>query len=220
MEEMDLEIRDIKKSYGKKTVLNKVSMTASKGECIGILGGNGSGKTTLLSVLAGMLTPDAGEVLWEGKKPAGKTFGYVPQGIPLFEELSAMDNLKLWYSRKEIKQELEDGVLKLLGIPEFLSVPVKKMSGGMKKRLSIGCAVAHKPPLLLLDEPTAALDLVCKQKIWEYLSEYLRCGGTVLLVTHDVWEIEKCTRCYIAKDGSFTDYTYDGDLDCLVGQLI
>lgn len=216
---MDLEISHVCKKYGKKTVLRDVSVSASKGECIGILGGNGSGKTTLLSILAGILKPDGGEILWEGEKLAGKKFGYVPQGIPLFEELSAMDNLRLWYSAKEIKKELNDGVLKLLGISEFLHVPVRKMSGGMKKRLSIGCAVAHKPPLLLLDEPTAALDLLCKQKIWEYLSEYIRCGGTVLLVTHDVWEIEKCTRCYIAKDGSFADYVYNGDMEGLVGQL-
>ena len=216
---MDLEIKHIEKKYGKKKVLCDVSLSASKGECIGILGGNGSGKTTLLSILAGILTPDKGEMLWEGEKLTWKQIGYVPQGIPLFEELSAMDNLKLWYPKKVVKKELEEGVLKLLGISEFIHLPVKKMSGGMKKRLSIGCAVAQKPPLLLLDEPTAALDLLCKQKIWEYLSEYLHSGGTVLLVTHDVWEIEKCTRCYIAKDGDFVDYSYNGDITHLIGQL-
>ena len=216
---MDLEISHIGKKFGKKTVLQDVSISASKGECIGILGGNGSGKTTLLSILAGVIAADTGEVLWEGTKLSRTKFGYVPQGIPLFEELSAMDNLRLWYSKKEVKKELEEGVLKLLGIPEFIRIPVKKMSGGMKKRLSIGCAVAQKPSLLLLDEPTAALDLLCKQKIWEYLSEYLNEGGTILLVTHDVWEIEKCTRCYIAKEGKFVDYSYDGDINSLVGQL-
>ncbi len=216
---MDLEVNHIGKKYGKKSVLQDVSISASKGECIGILGGNGSGKTTLLSILAGILTPDKGEILWEGEKLSGEKIGYVPQGIPLFEELSAMDNLRLWYSKKTVKKELESGVLNLLGIPDFIHVPVKKMSGGMKKRLSIGCAVAQNPPLLLLDEPTAALDLLCKQKIWEYLSEYLQQGGTVLLVTHDVWEIEKCTRCYIAKEGKFEDYSYCGNIDDLVGQL-
>lgn len=216
---MDLEVNHIGKKYGKKLVLQDVSISASKGECIGILGGNGSGKTTLLSILAGILTPDKGEILWEGEKLSGEKIGYVPQGIPLFEELSAMDNLRLWYSKKTVKKELESGVLNLLGIPDFIHVPVKKMSGGMKKRLSIGCAVAQNPPLLLLDEPTAALDLLCKQKIWEYLSEYLQQGGTVLLVTHDVWEIEKCTRCYIAKEGKFEDYSYSGNIDDLVGQL-
>ena len=101
--------------------------------------------------------------------------------------------------------------MKLLGIDEFLKKPVHTLSGGMKKRLSIGCAVAQRPPILLLDEPTAALDLPCKQQIHRYLEAYKRSGGILLLTTHDVTELDLCDRLYILREGLLVPYTYDGD---------
>ena len=222
---MDLTINHIKKGFKNKSVLEDITFSANRGECIGILGGNGCGKTTLLSILAGTVSADGGSFCWGGKEllaskePRSKVVGYVPQGTPLFEELTAKDNLRLWYDRKEMLHQLKGGVLELLGIHEFLSVPVSKMSGGMKKRLSIGCAVAGKQPILLLDEPTAALDLVCKQRIWDYLSDYQAKGGIILLVTHDVQEIERCSSCYLMQDGKLVPYEYDGNVRHLVEQL-
>ncbi len=222
---MDLVISHVKKDFKNKPVLQDIELSARKGECIGILGGNGCGKTTLLSILAGVLKADSGSFCVAGKELLGKRescsrlVGYVPQGTPLFEELSAKDNLRLWYDRVDLQKELENGVLAMLGIPEFLNVPVSKMSGGMKKRLSIGCAVAGKQPVLLLDEPTAALDLVCKQKIWDYLADFRKREGIVLLVTHDVQEIERCDRCYLMKEGKLVPYTYTGNVRQLVEQL-
>lgn len=222
---MELEINHIRKQFKKKTVLSDVSLSASAGECIGILGGNGCGKTTLLSILAGIMSADGGSVCLDGKellkekRLRAKMVGYVPQGTPLFGELSGKDNLLLWYDKKAMERELKDGVLALLGIQDFLSVPVNKMSGGMKKRLSIGCAVAGNQPLLLLDEPTAALDLVCKEQIWDYFRDYQKKGGILILVTHDVSEIEHCDRCYLLKDGKAEPYTYDGNVRHLVEQL-
>ena len=135
------------------------------------------------------------------------------------EELSAWDNLRLWYSRDALKRELESGVLKMLGIDTFLKVPVRKMSMGMKKRLSIGCAVYGNPDILLLDEPTAALDIVCKESIYAYIDDFRKKGGIVLFVTHDVHEFELCDRCYVMKDGRLSEYTYDGDLRKLAGMM-
>lgn len=222
---MDLEISHVKKGFKNKPVLQDITFSARKGDCVGILGGNGCGKTTLLSILAGVLKADSGSFCINGKELLGKKgicsdeVGYVPQGTPLFEELSAKDNLRLWYGKEELNKELADGVLAMLGIPEFLNVQVSKMSGGMKKRLSIGCAVAGKQSVLLLDEPTAALDLVCKQKIWDYLADYRSKGGIVLLVTHDVQEIERCSNCFLMKEGKLVPYSYDGDVRQLVEQL-
>lgn len=222
---MDLEIIHVKKKFGKRQVLQDISFTAKAGECIGIIGGNGCGKTTLLSILAGTVKADEGSCIWKGmnlfqhNKLRSEVMGYVPQGTPLFDELSAKDNLRLWYDRKTLKQELDTGVLSMLAINEFLNIPVSKLSGGMKKRLSIGCAVAGKPQVLLLDEPTAALDLVCKQQILEYLMDYRQKGGIALLVTHDISEIEHCDRCYLISDGKLVEYVYDGDVEHLVGQL-
>ncbi len=215
---MTLEINDIRKKYGKKTVLDGISLSAEAGSCIGILGGNGCGKSTLLSIIAGLSRADSGSVT--AVKDNGKAvIGYVPQGTPLMEELSAKDNLRLWYSRDALKRELESGVLKMLGIDTFLKVPVRKMSMGMKKRLSIGCAVYGNPDILLLDEPTAALDIVCKESIYAYIDDFRKKGGIVLFVTHDVHEFELCDRCYVMKDGRLSEYTYDGDLRKLAGMM-
>ena len=222
---MNFEIKKIRKSYGKRTPLKEAEFCVSSSQCIGILGKNGSGKSTLLSILAGVQKCDGGEFLLDGVdlfrsgKDLAKTVGYVPQGTPLLEELSARDNLLLWYDRKALKEELENGVLKMLGIDEFISVPVRKMSGGMKKRLSIGCSVAKMPQLLLLDEPCAALDLVCKQSINEYLLRFKEEGGALVLATHDESELALCDVIYILKDGILHKYDYDGDIDRLARML-
>lgn len=222
---MEIQLRHIRKNYRKKQVLTDVCLQAESGTCIGILGTNGSGKSTLLSILAGVLNRDGGEFLCDGEdlfrnsRRRASLVGYVPQGTPLLEELSAKDNLLLWYDRARMKQELENGVLKMLGIDEFLKVPVRKMSGGMKKRLSIGCAMVKRPPILLLDEPTAALDLVCKEDIFKYLTRYKKSGGILLLTTHDSVELSLCDRLYILKEGVLQPYNYDGDLAALVKNL-
>jgi len=222
---MEVEIRNIKRKYGKKKVLQGVDLTCHGGQCIGILGANGSGKSTLLSILAGVALRDDGAFYCDGRelfsdyKRRTRMVGYVPQGNPLLEELTAWDNLRMWYEGETLRKELESGVLKMLGVDGFLKVPVNKMSGGMKKRLSIGCAMANRPPILLLDEPTAALDLACKQDITDYLKAYKASGGLLLLVTHDVMELELCDALYILKDGRLEPYQYDGDLNKLVQSL-
>lgn len=222
---MNIEIKNIRKKYGKKEVLKGVDLKAAKGECIGILGGNGSGKSTLLTILAGIQSLSGGSFLIDGEnlfknqKELSRLVGYVPQGTPLIEELNAYDNLLLWYSREEMKKELSGGILKLLGIDEFLKTRVSKMSGGMKKRLSIGCSISKKPPVLLLDEPMSALDLQCKQKIYEYIRSHKASGGTVLIATHDVLEIELCDRWYIMKEGRLNEFKYNGNIEELVKSL-
>ena len=204
---MEITIKNIHKKYGKKEVLKGINFSASSGQCIGILGDNGSGKSTLFSILAGIQPADKGEFLLNGhdlfkySRKRRELVGYVPQGTPLIEELSARDNLLLWYTKEEMEKELKGGVLKMLGIDKFLKVQVSKMSGGMKKRLSIGCAVAEKPPILLLDEPMSALDLSCKKEIFKYIENQKKAGGIVLLVTHDILELKLCDACYTVKNG-------------------
>ena len=221
-----IEIKQIQKKYKKKAVLTDINLDVQEGSCVGILGGNGSGKSTLLSILAGVQKADNGSFLWGGadlfknEKIREEILGYVPQGNPLMEELTAWDNLRLWYEKDELKKELDGGVLDMLGIPDFLKVPVRKMSGGMKKRLSIGCSVANHPKLLLLDEPSAALDLICKERIGNYLKDFKAQGGSIILATHDVQEIELCDIWYILKNGMLEPYLYDGNVHHLVGTLV
>ncbi len=222
---MLIEVQNIKKNYGKKQVLGSVSFGLDAGECIGILGSNGCGKSTLLSILAGVQKADGGAFLWEGtdlladKKLHKANVGYVPQGTPLIEELSAKDNLRLWYGKNQLETELKKGVPALLGVNEFINVAVNKMSGGMKKRLSIACAVASHPRLILLDEPSAALDIACKQNILNYLKEHKKAGGALVLVTHDPLELELCDRCFILKNGQLTPFTPDGNIDNLAKSI-
>lgn len=222
---MNIEIIDVAKSYGRQKVLEGISFSAQKGNCIGILGCNGCGKSTLLSILAGVQRPDGGKFLCDGddlfqnKQKRSQLVGYVPQGTPLIAELSAKDNLLLWYERKQMEHELACGFLKLLGIEDFIHVPVNKMSGGMKKRLSIGCAMAKRPPIMLLDEPTAALDMVCKKNIADYFAQYKKAGGILILATHDASELSLCDQHYIMKDGFLIPFAYNGDLEDILESL-
>ncbi|MDD7403733.1 MAG: ABC transporter ATP-binding protein [Butyribacter sp.] len=227
-----LKIENVAKSFqrGKKKVLTNVQFEAFGGECIGILGANGCGKSTLLSILSGIQTPDSGSITLDGedilsrrkKKDITSSIGYVPQECPLMEELTAYDNLKLWYcdSPLALEEELSDGFLAMLGIPDFLHVTVHHMSGGMKKRLSIGCSIAQNPYLLLLDEPGAALDLICKERIEVYLKNYKKQGNIILLATHEEREIAMCDRIYILKDGALVPFSYDGNIHTLVSHFI
>lgn len=225
MDETEMRIENICKKYKNKVILNEVSLSMDRGTCVGILGGNGSGKSTLLSIIAGVQKADAGKIYWQekdllkNKKLREEVIGYVPQGNPLYEELTAWDNLRLWYGKAELKKELSDGVLALLGINEFVRMPVCKMSGGMKKRVSIGCSVANHPQVLLLDEPSAALDLPCKQRIYEYMERFRAEGGRILIATHEVTEVALCDACYILKDGKLVPYQYDGNVSHLAEQL-
>ncbi len=208
-----LKVSGIAKNYGKKTVLRDISFTAEQGECIAIAGINGCGKSTLLSILAGTLKPGAGEFevfgqdIFRNPKERERLIGYVPQENPLIPELTARDNLKLWYcnSRYDMAEELEHGVLAMLGIPEFLDVKVSAMSGGMKKRLSIGCAVANDPAILILDEPSAALDLVCKAAIRQYMVDFKKRKGIILITTHDEDELRLCDHLLVMKDGVLSE---------------
>lgn len=202
-------VENIEKSYGRHRVLSGASFSCRQGQCVGIVGVNGSGKSTLLSVLAGVQSADGGRVFADGvdilgdKKYIGKNIGYVPQENPLIEDLTVQDNLRLWYcdSPYNLKYELEHGFLKRLGIHEYAKKTVKKLSGGMKKRVSIAIAVHNAPKLLLLDEPSAALDLIAKKSIRDYLREYMAAGGSVVIVTHDEEELDLCDTVYVVSEG-------------------
>lgn len=222
---MEIKVSNICKSYRKKQVLNNVSFNAQSGMCIGIIGANGSGKSTLLNILSGVSKANSGEFLCDNvnmlknSKVRNAILGYVPQGTPLIEELTAYDNLRMWYKKADLKAELQSGVLNVLGINDFLKKPVSKLSGGMKKRLSIGCAVAGRPGIILLDEPTAALDLVCKENIYDYLRAFKSAGGIIIIATHEIQEIELCDSLYILKGGCLSPFEFDGNIRRVISSL-
>lgn len=198
---------NIASSYGKKKVLCGVDIAADAGQCVGIVGINGCGKSTLLNILAGLRKAQSGEICFDGNRAQGRQpfiryVGYVPQESNLIPELSVMDNLRLWYQDKAmLQQSLEQGVLGALGVGQMCRMKAGKLSGGMKKRVSIGCALAGNPPILILDEPDAALDLPGKADIRKYLGMYRQMGGTILLATHDEIDLELCDRVFALSRG-------------------
>lgn len=189
-------IEEITKSYGKKLVLNNISLSIAGNEAVGILGVNGSGKSTLLSCIA--------------KKYAGADsikIGYMPQENPLFDELSAIDNIKMWtnLSKTEIAATLNTPPLSDMGISDFAKITVKKMSGGMKKRVSLAIALINNPDILLLDEPFASLDLPAKEDILKIMKVFLGENKSIIVASHDNTVFDFCSKVYLLKDGKLLD---------------
>jgi len=206
---MLISAKNITKRYGKNSILKDINLEVNKGECAVIIGSNGCGKTTLLSILAGSNKPTSGQISIDGNnalanaKVFDRMIGYIPQENPLMEGLSVKDNLKFWYmgTGRSMEADLVNGAPVIFGVNKFLNKKVEQLSGGMKKRLSICAALAKNPPILILDEPGASLDIVCKQEIKEYIKNYMAVGGTVILASHEDYEIGLATRMYLLNDG-------------------
>lgn len=181
----------------KKAVLTDVSINAEKGEVIGLLGLNGSGKSTLLSAIAGLRKPSSGSIKVNGKA------GFVTQENALIDELTAMDNLKMWtpLSKQDILKELTETELSILKVNEFIDLKVKRMSGGMKKRLAIASVLLAKPDILLMDEPLAALDIPAKNDIINFIDSFRNKGGTVFIASHSEELFKHCSKIYLLKNG-------------------
>lgn len=181
----------------KKAVLTDVSINAEKGEVIGLLGLNGSGKSTLLSAIAGLRKPSSGSIKVNGKA------GFVTQENALIDELTAMDNLKMWtpLSKQDILKELTETELSILKVNEFIDLKVKRMSGGMKKRLAIASVLLAKPDILLMDEPLAALDIPAKNDIINFIDSFRSKGGTVFIASHSEELFKHCSKIYLLKNG-------------------
>ncbi|UXD21312.1 daunorubicin ABC transporter ATP-binding protein [Ignicoccus pacificus DSM 13166] len=203
-----LVVDNLWKSLSGIEVLKGISLKVGEGEAVSLLGPNGSGKSTLLKVITGIYLPTKGRVEIEGKDPreARELFGYVPQEGGLREELSGRQNVCFFselYSipcskaLRVVKETLEE-----LGISLPLKDPVEKYSGGMKKALTLTIAMVHDPRLLILDEPTVALDPSVRRDFWRLVNEYKEEGKGVLFATHYVEEAERYSdRVYIIYKG-------------------
>jgi ABC-2 type transport system ATP-binding protein len=200
-----IEVSHIQKKYGKKQILTDISFTAAPGECIALVGRNGCGKSTLLKILAGVMDPDGGEIVYYGKntiRGRREFCGYLPQENPLMEELSVRDNLRLWEGKHRTAMET---VIAQFGLSDILKQKVKTLSGGMKRRLSIACALMKMPAVMIMDEPTTALDLYYKESIQVWMQQYLKGNGIVVMTTHDEGEIAQSDRCLLMKDGVLSE---------------
>lgn len=207
-----LRIEALSKSFGEIRAVQDVSFDVHAGEIYGLLGPNGAGKTTTISMISGLLKPDGGQIavdghdFWTDPRRAQRIMGVVPQEIAIYEELSGRDNLEFWgrlagLTRHDAKTRATD-LLESLRLSDRAKDAVKKYSGGMKRRINLGCALMHRPRLLLLDEPTVGIDPQARVSILEFVKE-LCAGGTALLyTTHYLEEAEElCDRIGIIDHG-------------------
>lgn len=212
-------------SYHRKKVLEDLSLSIAPGTCVALVGNNGCGKSTLLSIIAGIRKPISGSYLLNGKTATSKSIrqmiGYIPQDNPLIPDLTVKDNLKLWYSQSSYSyiSDMKDGILAMLHLDEFLHVPVSRLSGGMKKRVSFAIALSSHPRLLILDEPSTALDLVCKKEIHTYLESFKKQGGTILFTTHEEQELNLCDKLYVFRNGTLRELPVTSRGDTLLGEI-
>ncbi len=207
-----LELDAVRVRYGERLAVDGVTLSVARGEIVGLLGPNGSGKSTTLAVAAGVREPDSGTARVDGvsrgddpRRYAGRV-GLVPQEPALYDELSAAANLaffgKLYGLRgRELAERVSYG-LNLSRLAARHSDRVGGFSGGMKSRLNLAVALLHNPPLLLLDEPTAALDPASRDALFHTLSELREAGHAVLLTTHHLDEAETgCDRVAVLRHG-------------------
>lgn len=192
-----IKLNNITKKYGKNLVLKDISFEIASGETVAIIGKNGCGKSTLLQIMAGCLKPDSGSFSYYGKTTTD-CCGYLPQENPLMEQLSVKDNLKLW-TRKSFR--ISEEFIETFALKDILNKRVEQLSGGMKRRLSLACACMNQPAILLLDEPTTALDFYHQEVIQHILDEHRRKKGIVVLITHELDEILAADRCLLMEDG-------------------
>ncbi|HSR87473.1 MAG TPA: ABC transporter ATP-binding protein [Pontiella sp.] len=207
-----LETKKLTKRFGDIAAVDEVSFEVRPGEIYGLLGPNGAGKTTSISLACGLLKPDGGDILvagnsfWKNPKAARKIMGVVPQDLALYEELSGRENLEFWGSiaglgRKEARNRAAQ-LLEALTLTDRGGDAVKKYSGGMKRRINLGCALMHRPRLILLDEPTVGIDPQARMNILEFVRQLVADGVGILYTTHYLEEAETlCDRIGIIDHG-------------------
>ena len=224
---LEIEVRNIKKSYGKKKVLNSVSFKVEKGKVVGIFGPSGCGKTTFLEIISGLKRPDGGKVYLRGKKVNGKNVfvppekrrvGFIFQDLALWPHMSVKEHLDFVSSDEKTKRK----ILKLLGLDKLKDRKPDELSGGEKQKLAIARCLAQGSDILLMDEPFSSLDIKSKKKIIEtFLELRKKFNLTILYVSHEILEIVKfCDKVLILENGKITASVRPRDLFKKVKKII
>ncbi len=204
-----LKLKGISKMFKDRPVLTDLNLTIEPGMVYGLLGPNGAGKTTTINIICNLLRPDRGEVLIADQPPNHQTkaiIGVAPQQNLLYQTLTCRENLAFFGSLyglqgKRLQQRIEE-CLTLIDLPDRVNSPAETLSGGMQRRLSMAIALIHQPKLVILDEPTAGLDIEARYQMWEVIRQLQRSGTTILITTHLLDEVERlCDKIGILQQG-------------------
>lgn len=207
-----IHIENLVKRYGDLTALNHLNLDIREGEIFGLLGPNGSGKTTAINCMLSLLRYDKGtvEIFGEAMSPDNyrikQQIGIVLQNVAVFDELTVYENIDyfcgLYIKDRTRRRELVEEAIQFTGLEDFRKMRPKKLSGGLLRRLNIACGIAHKPRLIIMDEPTVAVDPQSRNKILEGIQKLNQQGSTIIYTSHYMEEVEQiCTRIAIMDHG-------------------
>jgi ABC-2 type transport system ATP-binding protein len=222
-----LEARGLKKSFGSHQAVKDVSLAVFPGEVFGLLGPNGAGKSTTIRMLAGLIAPDAGEVLLEGQPATSRRedwkrqLGLAPQQLALYPELTAIENIRffggLYGLRGEQLSVRTSELLAMVGLEDAANRPAANYSGGMQRRLNLAITLVHRPKLVILDEPTVGVDPQSRAHLLESVRQLAQDGTAVIYVSHYMEEVEAlCRRVAVIDHGEVLEC---GVLDQLLGSV-
>jgi len=205
-------IENLVKRYGDVLAVDHLNLSIQVGEVLGLLGPNGSGKTTTINCLLSLLHYDKGTIKVFGKPMSSTRYdvkrkiGFISQNVAVFDELTVRENIDyfcgLYVKESGKRKELVDEAIKFVELTEYEKFIPKKLSGGLLRRLNIACGIAHKPTLIILDEPTVAVDPQSRNKILEGIQELNKQGATIIYTSHYMEEVEQiCSRVVIIDKG-------------------
>lgn len=230
---MIVKINNLVKRYGSMLALDHFSLDVDNGEIFGLLGPNGSGKSTTINCMLSLLKYDKGEVEIFGKKMTPESYdikkniGVIMQNVAVFDELTVYENIDyfcgLYIKGKTERKQLVNEAVEFVGLNDFTKFYPKKLSGGLLRRLNIACGIAHKPRLIILDEPTVAVDPQSRNNILEGIQKLNRGGATVIYTSHYMEEVEQlCTRIAIMDKGKIIALGTKEDLKGMIktGEII
>lgn len=213
-------------SYNNIKALDELSLQVPRGISFGLLGPNGAGKTTLIRLLVGLLKPKSGSIQILEQTPSRQTarhIGYMPQLPSLYSELSIIQNVDFFAkiyrltNKTERAQRVEEAI-RLVDMWARRNDAVVKLSGGMKQRVSLACAIVHHPPLLLLDEPTVGLDPELRVTFWQHFSTLTQQGITLIISSHTMDDAAHCDRLALMRDGKVIAQGTPRELQQATGQ--
>ena len=209
---MVIRVKNLVKRYGNLVALDHLSLDVKEGEIFGLLGPNGSGKTTAINCILSLLKFDKGDIEVFNKPMTPESYdtkrhiGIVMQNVSVYKELTVYENIDyfcgLYVPDKVKRKQLVDEAIQFVGLEDYVKFQPKKLSGGLLRRLNIACGIAHKPKLIILDEPTVAVDPPSRNKILEGILELNRQGATIVYTSHYMEEVEQiCSRILIIDKG-------------------